>query len=254
MRERLAEIVAELDARARAVEARRGPQGAPPPEPVAEQGPGQAPKGLATAEGGEYPFTVRGKPEFRTDTPLGEQAQNFVVRRGRLTKTEHLVALDANGNAISHLEGSEHRVGMSDDLKRALLDPNARVVVHHNHPDNTALSIQDWAQFAYPGLHAVWAHGHEGAVSRGELTSETRGAIARMSPEQAWHKIYSVAGRVDRQVHQLLSQMAKPSCQTLTPCPWTKRRTLRPSQNSCANISVQVFWSMVSIRSSPLTR
>ena len=44
-----------------------------------------------------------------------------------------------------------------------------------------------------------WAHGHEGAVSRGELTDETRGAIARMSPEQAWHKIYSVAGRVDRQ-------------------------------------------------------
>jgi hypothetical protein len=95
---------------------------------------------------------------------------------------------------------------MSDDLKRALLDPNARIVVHHNHPENSGLSIEDWGQFAYHGLHAVWAHGHEGAVSRGGLTDETRGSIARMSPEQTWHKIYSVAAYVNRQVHQLLSQ------------------------------------------------
>jgi hypothetical protein len=81
-----------------------------------------------------------------------------------------------------------------------------RIVIHHNHPDNSGLSIEDWAQFAYPGLHAVWAHGHEGAVSRGELTDETRGAVARMSPEQTWHKIYSAAGRAVRRVHQLLSQ------------------------------------------------
>jgi hypothetical protein len=60
----------------------------------------------------------------------------------------------------------------------------------------------------FPGLHAVWAHGHEGAVSRGGLTDETRGSIARMSPEQTWHKIYSVAAYVNRQVHQLLSQEA----------------------------------------------
>ena len=179
-------------------------------ETVQDEGPGagMAQKGLAATEGGQYPFTVRGKPEFRTDIPLGEQAQTFVMGRGRLTKSEHLVAFDANGAAISHLEGNEHRVGMSDDLKRALLDPNARIVVHHNHPDNSGLSIQDWGQFAYPGLHSAWAHGHEGAVSRGELTDETRGAIARMSPEQAWQKIFAVADHVDRRIHQLLSQEA----------------------------------------------
>lgn len=91
---------------------------------------------------------------------------------------------------IGHFEGNQRQVGFSEELKRALFDPASQVVIHHNHPNNSATSVTDISQLGLPGLYAVWAHGHEGVVSRIELTYESRALLAKMRVDARMQKSY----------------------------------------------------------------
>jgi hypothetical protein len=62
-----------------------------------------------------------------------------------------------------------------------LADPNRAVVLHHNHPNNRTLSAADISMLAYPGVHSVWSHGHEGNVSRAALTPLARSLFSDAS-------------------------------------------------------------------------
>jgi hypothetical protein len=53
-------------------------------------------------------------------------------------------------------------------------DPHNAIVLHHNHPSNNTLSVQDISMLAAPGAHSIWAHGHDGAVYRAALTDFSR--------------------------------------------------------------------------------
>jgi hypothetical protein len=195
----------KADCRTKEAEGRHTPE-----EP---EGLEQAPRGSEAAETehtpeGVFPCTERAAPEFRADIPVGGQAQNHVVRQGRLTGTMHLIAFDADGNVIGHFEGNQRQVGFSEELKRALFDPASRVVIHYNHPNNSATSVLDISQLGLPGLYAIWAHGHEGVVSRIELTYESRASLAKMPADARMQQLYWTATRVDDEVYKLLAQEA----------------------------------------------
>jgi hypothetical protein len=56
------------------------------------------------------------------------------------------------------------------------------------------------------GLYAIWAHGHEGVVSRIELTYESRALLAKMPVDARMQKLYWAATQVDGDVYKLLAQ------------------------------------------------
>jgi hypothetical protein len=116
--------------------------------------------------------------------PLGLQAQDYVLERGRATGVEHLVAFDKDGEVVAHGKGIDSEIGSPDRLIDLAKSPDAGLVVHHNHPGNTSLSPRDLAVAAAPGVKSVWAHGHGGAVYRGEVRPEVKAAFAR-DPEHA---------------------------------------------------------------------
>ncbi len=128
---------------------------------------------------------------------LGEQAQSYVVRRGRETGVEYLVAHDANGEVYAHGYGHAKGTGMTPRLENALRDPNKQIVVHHNHPSNFGFSAPDMAMMAMPGASSVWAHGHGGAISHGSLTSAARAAFRGLSPEEGFARVFAAADRAE---------------------------------------------------------
>jgi N12 class adenine-specific DNA methylase len=141
------------------------------------------PQALARVQKGETfdSWAARAYPKFtpHPDKPLGEQAQSHVLRRGLDTGVEHALAIDSDGKVVAELQGTDKHVAFTPALERLMADPGEAIVAHHTHPSNGPLSIGDVAALGRPGLKAIWAHGHEGAVSRAELTEEARNALAR---------------------------------------------------------------------------
>ena len=124
-------------------------------------------------------FTDLGPHTFRPgDTPLGQAAQEHVLANGRLHDAEFLLVFDAQGTTIAHGYGSKDDTGMPQELRSRIRDPKEALVLHHNHPDNTAISPGDLRVLALPGVHAIWAYGHGGAVSRAALTEAARKKVA----------------------------------------------------------------------------
>ena len=118
--------------------------------------------------------------EWKTDAdePIGRQAQDYVLRRGKADGVEYIVALDESGQTLAHGRGVADNTGTPPGLFEAMADPARSIVVHHNHPSNASFSIPDITNLALPGLKAVWAHGHGGAVARAEITPAARAVFA----------------------------------------------------------------------------
>lgn len=149
--------------------------------------------GLSEGEGDEQSsFVDLGQFPRREGQPIGHQAQQAVLERGRATGVEHLVALDKDGNAIVWGRGIRNNIQPPERLLSAALDPNAEIVVHHNHPLNSALSGGDIAMFAFPGVASVWAHGHDGAVYRASPTPEAKKALASVDPYAKFQQVRSI--------------------------------------------------------------
>ena len=177
-RDRLAAIIAELDARTKAAEQRRG-------HPAEEEAPtselAEPESRLGEAAQAFQQYRAQKPAEFapQPNRPLGEQAQDYVLRRGNETGNEHAVGIDATGNPVMQAAGSARSVGFSPQENAALLNPRNSIVIHHNHPANGPLSTQDLSQLAFPGLKSIWAHGHNGQVARAQLTPFGRSLMAK---------------------------------------------------------------------------
>jgi hypothetical protein len=93
---------------------------------------------------------------------------------------------------------------MTERLLDAMMDPKRAIVVHHNHPNSRTLSEIDIAALAYPGVHSVWAHGHDGTVSRGALTVSARGVLASKTAADATSTLHQLAQDVGTAVRPII--------------------------------------------------
>lgn len=102
---------------------------------------------------------------------------------------EHLAARNlVDGREWPALtSGERNRVEIPADLRAVLADPAAQVALHHDHPDGTSFSAADLRLLdRYPGLQAVFAHGHDG-------TSYQAGRAASAAPVAEAEKVARAA-------------------------------------------------------------
>ena len=126
----------------------------------------------------------------------GAEGQAHVLQKGRASGNEHLIAYDANGKEIHRTSGTSKTVAVTPEFQKVMTDPASDIVVHHNHPSGTTLSIPDVQMLGMPGLSAVWAHGHNGNVYRGALTPEAKKYLPADPIERA-RKLQSICNAID---------------------------------------------------------
>lgn len=121
----------------------------------------------------------------------GAAAQDFTLAMGRKTGNEWLAAIGPNGDAVWTQEGDQRSINFLPQFEQMALNPASDMVVHHNHPSGRSLSAPDVSILAFPGIKAVWAHGHNGNVYRVALTDEARKALPA-DVTQARVKLYKL--------------------------------------------------------------
>lgn len=123
------------------------------------------------------------------DDPIARNihAARYVMDRGNETGHEYLVAFDGVGREIVDASTNDHpvAVGFSGRLLHTLEHGRDQLVIHHNHPTSHGLSMQDQRMLAYPGLHAIVAHGHDGEISGAVLTPRLRQVFDHLTTEHA---------------------------------------------------------------------
>ncbi|MBO3760354.1 PLxRFG domain-containing protein [Ciceribacter sp. L1K22] len=127
-------------------------------------------------------------PERAEGETMFAWAKRHLLDRGRNTGHEFLFAIDDDGTVVEYGTGGEPRsTGMNAKLAGALENPDRRLVVLHNHPSNSPVSLQDISFLGYPGLYAAWAIGHGGRNTRIELTAAAKAKLSASgrTPEQA---------------------------------------------------------------------
>lgn len=119
-----------------------------------------------------------GIPAAPASTAIFQWAKDTVARFGK-NGHEYLMAVDDDGSVVEFgTAKKKDATGINNKLHGALLNPDRRMVVFHNHPSNSPLSVADISMLAMPGLHSVWAFGANGMQMRAALTPEAE-AIAR---------------------------------------------------------------------------
>lgn len=119
-----------------------------------------------------------GIPAAPASTAIFQWAKETVARFGK-NGHEYLMAVDDDGSVVEFgTAKKKDATGINNKLHGALLNPDRRMVVFHNHPSNSPLSVADISMLAMPGLHSVWAFGANGMQMRAALTPEAE-AIAR---------------------------------------------------------------------------
>lgn len=139
--------------------------------------------------------------------PMGKQAQDYVVSKGIETGDEHLIAVDHKGNTVIGKWGGPVNVPLNKDEMRQLDDPNAKIVVHHNHPLGAGFSPPDIGMLGSPGLEALWAHGHNGNVARIALTPQAKVFLAKNgTPTQVRNALFQMANAAQRSVYDVVQR------------------------------------------------
>lgn len=97
-------------------------------------------------------------------TALDDEARAYTLERGKATGNEHLVTYDANtGTILGRKQGDKSSVHFDKPLIDALDDKANALILHHNHPRSTSLSLPDLMVTQRPGAAGIWAHGHNGS-------------------------------------------------------------------------------------------
>jgi hypothetical protein len=178
-----AQVREERPAEAAPIEAPEAPP-VPPPDVLAEAPStmGAAGRGLEESRVSE-PIDPLAEPSYRdlragfpehAEDPHGT-ARNWAMEQGEATGHEHLVAYDPATGEITHAYTMSlpDAVGISPDLVRRLDDPNAAIILHHNHAENS-LSGQDVSELGSPGLDSIVAHTKDGSTFVARLTPEAK--------------------------------------------------------------------------------
>jgi hypothetical protein len=77
---------------------------------------------------------------------------------------ERLIAVTTDGRTVAEVEGEGGHVALGVALNARLRQPGADIVLVHNHPSSTGLSIDDLYVLAKPGVLAIVAIGQDGSV------------------------------------------------------------------------------------------
>lgn len=116
---------------------------------------------------------------------IDARERTYVLDKGKATGVEHLVAYDEmTGEVLERKKGKKSSVSFSPSLIDALANPRNRIILHHNHPGSSSLSLPDMMVVTQqPGAKAIWAHGHNGSSFYAEpgefaLKKETVNAIS----------------------------------------------------------------------------
>lgn len=117
------------------------------------------------------------------ERPDGEDLQTWgrriVLEKGRATDHEYLLAIDDDGSIVEFgTANDQNTTGSNNKLVSAAMNPDRRLVLYHNHPNGRPLSGPDIAVLALPGMHSVYAFGHNGADYRATATPEMREYLA----------------------------------------------------------------------------
>jgi N12 class adenine-specific DNA methylase len=114
-------------------------------------------------------------PERREGEDLQAWGRRVILEKGRATGNEYLLALDDDGSVVEFGTANDpHTTGSNNKLVSAALNPDRRIVLYHNHPNGRPLSGADIAVLTLPGLHSVYAFGHDGMDYRASATPEMR--------------------------------------------------------------------------------
>jgi hypothetical protein len=106
---------------------------------------------------------------------LGAVGQNYVLVMGDKTGWVHLVAYDQDGNAIArYTDERPDGIDFRPELLRELQNPNKDIVLHLNHLKGQPFGLSHLRALAFPGMAAIWLHGHNGNVFRAALTPEAK--------------------------------------------------------------------------------
>lgn len=110
------------------------------------------------------PEAAPAKPK-PTKAQLDAQAKDYCLKQGRSTGNEHLVCYDEfTGEVIARQEGDRSSVTFDGPLLAKLRDERNSIVLHHNHPRSSSLSLPDMLVVTrQPGAKGIWAHGHNGS-------------------------------------------------------------------------------------------
>lgn len=124
------------------------------------------------------------------DLPLTQHnaARGYVMQGQHDTDAEHIAAYDADANAVTHAGTSLHgeQSTLPGDLVDTLSDPSRHFIIHHSHPDDSALSGADVALLGRPGMLGIAAHGAGGELSAARLTPEAKAALASKMEADPW--------------------------------------------------------------------
>ncbi|WP_144574331.1 PLxRFG domain-containing protein [Agrobacterium sp. DE0009] len=154
-----------------------------------------------------------GIPAAPASTAIFQWAKDTIARFGK-NGHEYLMAVDDDGSVVEFgTAKKKDATGINNKLHGALMNPDRRMVVFHNHPSNTHLSVADISMLAMPGLHSVWAFGNNGMQMRAALTPEAE-AIARPASDPnatvaTWRSAMAAAlEQVDAFIRPLVAQGA----------------------------------------------
>lgn len=111
---------------------------------------------------------------LQTNPDVHAASRDWLAASGRDTGFEHLTAIDNGAPREAYTFGNKTFVGFTPSLIQRAMDPDAGMVIHHNHPSGNSLSGQDYKQLMMPGIDTVVAHSHDGETFAARLTPEAK--------------------------------------------------------------------------------
>jgi hypothetical protein len=82
----------------------------------------------------------------------------------RFPRREQLLAISRDGEIVDIIDGTDRSVVVPGRLDALLAHEGADILLVHNHPTSTALSVADVGQLENPGVRGIVAIGADGSI------------------------------------------------------------------------------------------
>jgi len=171
------------------------------------------PVGWESVEGGAVRYeTARAEPldelpAAREHIAAGRDPGDWVMSQQARDGYEHLIAIQDGKALYAVTSQAQAFVQWSDDFARQMLDPQAGITTHHNHPSGRNFSKNDLLSLSMLGHENVVIHSErngERTYARAALTPAVRAGVAAVNPIVAQQKLHRVLIAADSAVKQRL--------------------------------------------------
>lgn len=166
--------------------------------------PGAPSENATEPSAGDIPFDGRaGDVLARTGDiegfrEINEAAQKIVLDDGARDGVEHMIIVNSETGDLV-VAGTIGHLGKVDVPQRFfdnIFSPDGgRNIVHHNHPNDSAISRADLEMSSAPALDMVFAYGHDGSITAAGLTPEATAAGVNHIGIRAAHQYADAALR-----------------------------------------------------------